>query len=86
MIERVTTMLNTSKYEERILKEIKTLPEEMLPKVARLISLIREEFITEELFELETDEKINHKRTRSLLSTSKGNWAHEIISEREDRI
>ena len=79
-------MVNASKYEERILREIKTLPEEVLPKVARLISLIREEFITEELFEVETDVKIDHKRTRSLLSTSKGNWAHEIISEREDRI
>lgn len=79
-------MLNASKYEERILREIKTLPEEVLPKVARLISLIREEVITEELFEVETDNKIDHKTTRSLLSTSKGNWAHEIISEREDRI
>jgi hypothetical protein len=79
-------MANTSKYKERIFKEIKALPEEALPKVARLISLIREEFITEEPFLAETDDKTNHKRTRSLLSTSKGNWAHEIISKREDRI
>ncbi len=79
-------MVNTPKYKKRVLREIKALPEEALPKVARLISLIRKEFITEEPFAVETDEKINHKRTRSLLSTSKGNWAHEIISEREDRI
>ena len=85
-MERITTMENTSRYEERIFREIKALPEEVLPKVARLISVIREEFIAEELFEVETDEKISHERTRSLLSTSKGNWAHEIISEREDRI
>ena len=85
-MERGTDMVNTSKYEERILREIKALPEEMLPKVARLISLIREEFISEEIFDAESDDKINHKRTRLLLSTSKGNWAHEIISEREDRI
>ena len=79
-------MVNTSKYEERIVREIGALPEEALPKVARLISQIKEEFITEQPFPVETDEKISHRRTISLLSASKCNWAHEIISEREDRI
>ena len=79
-------MEKTSKYEERILREIKALPEEVLPKVARVISIIRDEFTSEEPLPEQTDERINHKRTKSLLSTSKGNWAHEIISEREDRI
>ncbi len=74
------------RYEERILREIKALPEEVLLKVARLISLIREEFITEEISETEADNTINHQRTRMLLLTSKGNWAHEIISERKDRL
>ena len=56
-------MANTSKHKERIFKEIKALPEEVLPKVARLISLIREEFITEEPFLAETDDQTNHKKT-----------------------
>jgi len=32
-------MVNTTKYEEGIIREIRTLPEEAVPKVARFISL-----------------------------------------------
>ena len=39
-------MLRKSDYEERILKEIRKLPIEALPKLYRLISLIKEEFLS----------------------------------------
>jgi hypothetical protein len=80
------TMLNKSQYEKRILGEIRSLPEEALPKIVRLLSLIREEFIaTESRFPL-GEKDISHEKTRRLLSTSKGNWAASVIADREDRI
>jgi len=50
------------------------------------ISEIREEFIaTKSRFTLD-EEGISHEKTRELLSTSKGNWATDVIADREDRI
>ena len=82
----IAIMLKKSNYEERILKEIQKLPIEALPKLYRLIALIREEFLSREAVSEGLNEGINHKRTRSLLSTSKSNWARDVIIDREDRI
>ena len=79
-------MLNKLQYEKRILCEIKSLPEEALPKIVRLLSLIREEFIATESRLTLSEEGISHEKTRELLSTSKGNWATDVIADREDRI
>jgi len=81
-------MANASQYEEQILKELRTLPEEALPKVLRLLALVRAEFLTQEkpVPQRETQEKPSHERTRQLLATSEGNWAQELIAEREDRL
>ncbi len=79
-------MFDKSKYEELILKEIRALPDEALPKIARLISLIRVEFIAKQAPSDQTVRAVNHQRTRRLLATSKGNWAYDIIADREDRI
>ncbi|MBW2740815.1 MAG: hypothetical protein JRE64_18660 [Deltaproteobacteria bacterium] len=79
-------MLNKSQYEKRILGEIRSLPEEALPKIVRLLSLIREEFVAPESRFPLGEEDISHEKTRKLLSTSKGNWAADVIADREDRI
>ena len=79
-------MMTKASYEIHILNEIRKLPEESLPKVAKLISLIKEEFITPEIDSEIPDESINHQRTRTLLATSKINWAHSVITDREDRV
>ncbi len=80
-------MPKKAQYEQRILNEIRALPEEALPKVVRMISLIRDEYISgNEIPPSSYNDRINHQRTRSLLSNSKSNWAHDIIVEREDRI
>ncbi len=79
-------MLNTTQYKRKIISEIESMPEETLPKIARLLSLIREEFVDQKS-EFDTNEDhTNHEKTRLLLSSSKGNWAKEIIDDREDRI
>lgn len=79
-------MISKSHYEQRILSEIRSLPEEALPKIVRLLALIREEFVFP-ISEFPPDENdITHEKTRTLLSTSKGNWADDIIADREDRI
>lgn len=41
-------MFDKSDYEEILLREIREVPKEALPKMARLISLIRAEFIGKE--------------------------------------
>jgi len=79
-------MSHASHYEEQILKELRSLPEEALPKVLRLLALVREEFLTQEKPKKETRAKTSHERTRQLLATSTSNWAQELIAEREDRL
>ena len=81
-------MTNAKLYEEQILKEIKALPEEALPKVLRLLTLVREEFFAQERQELQKapQETASHEKTQHLLATSKSNWAQELIAEREDRL
>lgn len=81
-------MANARQYEEQILKELQALPEEALPKVLRLITLVRQEFLSQETREAprEVREKTSHERTRQLLASSKSSWAQELIAEREDRL
>ena len=79
-------MLNKLQYEKRILCEIQSLPEEALPKIVRLLSLIREEFVAPESKFPLGEEDISHEKTRKLLSTFKDNWAADVIADREDRI
>jgi hypothetical protein len=81
-------MSNTKLYEEQILKELKAMPEEALPKVLRLLALIREEFCTPERRQSQTTPTAltSHERTQQLLATSQNNWSQELIAEREDRL
>ncbi len=80
-------MASATPYEEQILKEIKGLPEEALPKVLRFLMLLREEYFPEGKAPLpSTQEQRSHERTRQLLATAKGNWAQDLIVEREDRL
>lgn len=81
-------MKSVRKYEKRILEEIRALPEEALPKILRLIAFVREEFSlpSKQAAQPKAGSKTSHERTRQLLGTSKGNWAQELIAEREDRL
>lgn len=81
-------MANNTQYKEQILKELQALPEEALPKVLRLITLLRQEFLTHETREptQKIAEETSHEKTRRLLASSKSNWAQELIAEREDRL
>jgi hypothetical protein len=79
-------MLNKAQYEKRILEEIRSIPEQALPKIIRVISLIKHEFIENNFGFVISDEEINHTKTRQLLASSKSNWSKEVIDDREDRI
>jgi hypothetical protein len=79
-------MSNTGHYEEQILKELRSLPEGALPKVLRLLALVREEFLMQEKPQQEPRTETSHERTRQLLATSPGNWAQALMAEREDRL
>ena len=75
-------------YEEKILSEVRALPEGALPKVLKLLFIIKDEFIIQENESERISDAagINHTRTKRLLSTSQRNWADDIIADREDRI
>ena len=81
-------MAHTAQYTEQILKELQALPAEALPKVLRLLRLVREEFLTHETRSTpqEAREPTRHARTRQLLASSPSNWAQDLITEREDRL
>lgn len=81
-------MAPTAQYTEQILKELQALPAEALPKVLRLLRLVREEFLTHETRSIpqEAREPTSHARTRQLLASSQSNWAQDLIAEREDRL
>ncbi len=75
-------------YEEKILAEVRALPEDALPKVLKLLFVIKDEFLTQENEPEHTsdDTRISHDHTKRLLNTSQRNWADDIIADREDRI
>ena len=82
----IKNMEKKAQYEKRILREIQSLPDEALPKVIRLLSLINEEFVAEKPPVKYPDDEVNHKTTRELLGSSKRNWAQDVVSDRADRI
>ncbi|OQW92842.1 MAG: hypothetical protein BWK78_00275 [Thiotrichaceae bacterium IS1] len=60
-------MLNQAHYEERILNEIRLLPEAALPRVIRWLSFFREEFIFSKADSIGTEKtEINLLKTRPL--------------------
>ena len=81
-------MENLRPYEEQILKEIRALPQEALPKLFRLLTVVRDEFLSSEQTKPPPplQGSTSHEKTQQLLSTSKSNWAQDIIAEREDRL
>jgi hypothetical protein len=81
-------MDNFRPYEEQIVNEIRALPREALPKLFRLLTLVRDEFLGPDHTQLPTPslQPPSHEYTRQLLSASTGNWARAIIAEREDRL
>jgi hypothetical protein len=69
-------LLNKAQYEKRILNEIRSMPEEALPGVFRILALLREEFtVRPENSEHSEDGSISHKNTRKLLASSQRNWS-----------
>jgi hypothetical protein len=77
-----------TQYEEQILKEVRALPQEALPKVLRLLILVREEFLAQGQPKPPNGSlrQSSHEQTRQLLAASTGNWAQDLVAEREDRL
>ena len=72
-------------YEDEILKALRGIPQEALPKVLQLVTLMREECRTTER-KSRGSGKTSHERTRRLLASSKTNWAQQLLAERDDRL
>jgi hypothetical protein len=73
-------------YEDEILKTVRAIPEEALPKVLQLVTRLREECrAAEEKPSASTN--TSHERTRRLLASSTtDNWAQKLLAERDDRL
>ena len=73
-------------YEDEILKTVRAIPEEALPKVLQLVIRLREECrAAEEKPSASTH--TSHERTRRLLgSSTTDNWAQQLLAERDDRL
>ena len=71
--------------EEEILKTVRTLPDEALPRVLKLVTVVRDECRTANQNHA-AQSNTNHERTRTLVATSKTNWAQALITERDDRL
>ncbi len=59
-------MANSKQYEEHILRELQALPTEALPKVLRLITLVREEILTQEVHAVQQEPPVEDTRILSL--------------------
>ena len=72
-------------YEDEILKTVRGMPPEALPKVLELITVVREEFRIAEKTSVSSP-NTSHERTRRLAASSKTNWAQSLLAERDDRL
>ena len=72
-------------YEDEILKTVCAIPEEALPKVLQLVTLVREECRSRDK-KVAGSTNTSHERTRRLLAASKSNWAQKLLAERDDRL
>lgn len=71
---------------ERIIKDLKKLPDEMLPEIASILTLLKERYK-----ETNSSKKIRqllktHKKVRLATNVSKVSWANEVRKGRTDRI
>lgn len=74
-------------YEEQIAKELRDLPQSALAEILRLVGLVSDKYRKREgLHARRGADHPNHERSRELLATSNGNWAHDLIRDREDRL
>ena len=81
-------LMNKMAYEEKILYVVRALPEDALPKVLKLLVLMKDEFLAQDKHtDMMSDEQcVNHAKTQQLLGSSRQNWAYDVIAERVDRI
>ena len=79
-------MSKAGPYEDEILKTVRAIPEEALPKVLQLVTRLREEYRAAEE-KPSTSTHTSHERTRRLLASSRtDNWAQKLLAERDDRL
>lgn len=76
---------------DSLIRELKQLPDEMLPEVAKVLTLLKMKYNGETLLPQKRGSILghlieDHKRVRELSSTSKTSWAEEIIRGRADRL
>ena len=72
-------------YEDEILKSLRAIAEEALPKVLQLVKLVREECRSRDK-KVAGSTKTSHDRTRRLFAAMKSNWAQKLLAERDDRL
>ncbi len=73
-------------YEDEILKTVRAIPDEALPKVLQLVTHLREECRAAEA-KPSALIRTSHEQTRRLLASSTtDSWAQKLLAERDDRL
>ncbi len=75
-------------YEEHIRKALHALPQTALAEILRLITVVREKYLPQEgkAPPPRPAPRVTHEHTRTLVRTSDGNWAQDLIRDRDDRL
>ena len=75
-------------YEKQIANELRALPQAALAEVLRLVAVMRDKYLarTASAPGPTRNGRATHEHTRQLLASSKGNWAQDLIRDREDRL
>lgn len=73
-------------YEDEILRAVRAIPDEALPKVLQLVTHLREECRAADK-QPSASTNTSHERTRRLLASSASdNWAQDLVADRDDRL
>ena len=82
-------MSKARQFEDEIIRAVRAMPDDALPKVLRIVERVRQEFLDSQQNSQKPSDGLStasHEHTRKLIASSKGNWAQELRAEREDRL
>ena len=82
-------MSKARQYEDEIIKTVRAMPDDALPKVLQVVERVRQEFLASQQNSQKPSDGLStasHEHTRNLIASCKGNWAQELRAERDDRL
>lgn len=82
-------MSKARQLEDEIIRAVRAMPDDALPKVLQVVERVRQEFLASQQKSQRLTDGLptaSHEHTRQMIASSTGNWAQELRAEREDRL